>query len=112
LSPKNAQAGGHAFLADVRGLLLADSHIARIRTILVDLCAQIELERPGMADGFLRLTHAATERINEVAVEVEASEGELETVAREAIAAEFLFIARAYGFAAVDIEDIVAPRDW
>jgi hypothetical protein len=36
----------------------------------------------------------------------------LETVAREIMAENFYYIVRAYGFLDVDIEDVIAPRNW
>jgi hypothetical protein len=57
------------------------------------------------------LTHAATEEFNALAEEFEENDSELETAAREAIAEDFEWIAKAYGFDA-DIEELIAPRDW
>jgi hypothetical protein len=86
--------------------------VDKIKAILLDLCEQIERERPKDEESLLKLTHAATERINELAEEFEENDSELETGAREAMGAEFAFIVRAYGFEHVDIEDVIAPRDW
>jgi hypothetical protein len=86
--------------------------VDKLRDILVGLCSTIEQEKPATVDHFLRLTHEATERINDLAEEFEENDSELETVAREALAADFGFIADAYGFGSLDIEEIIAPRDW
>lgn len=86
--------------------------VDKIKAILFDLCEQIEREEPTDDESLLKLTHAATERINALAEEFEENDSELETGAREAMGAEFDFIVRAYGFADVDIEDVIAPRDW
>lgn len=86
--------------------------VDKVKAILVDLCEQIERQQPKDEESLLKLTHAATERINELAEEFEENDSELETGAREAIGAEFTFIVRAYGFPDVDIEDVIAPRDW
>ncbi len=39
-------------------------------------------------------------------------DSEIETVAREVIAADFRYIAQAYGFGHVDSEDLIATRNW
>lgn len=86
--------------------------VDKIKAILLDLCAQIEREQPKDEESLLKLTHAATEKINGLLEEFEENDSELETGAREAMGAEFEFIVRAYGYADVDIEDVIAPRDW
>jgi hypothetical protein len=103
----------HAFLTE----MYSDSYFPRVlvdkvRDILLTLCSSIEQERPATVDHFLQLTHAATERINELAEEFEDQDSEFETVARESTAADFRFIAETYGFGNVDIEEIIGPRDW
>lgn len=86
--------------------------VDKIKAILLDLCEQIERGQPKDDESLLKLTHAATERINGLAEEFEENDSELETGAREAMGAEFEFIVRTYGFADVDIEDVIEPRDW
>jgi hypothetical protein len=113
MAPTNAQITSRPFLAE----MYADDYfpdflVDKIKAILLDLCEQIERERPQDDQALLKLTHAATERINALAEEFEENDSELETGAREAMAAEFDFIVRAYGFADVDIEEVIAPRDW
>jgi hypothetical protein len=97
--------------------MYADSYfpkpqVDKVKDILLGLCRRIEEEKPSTVDHFLRLTHEATERINGLAEEFEEHDSELETGAREAMAADFGFIAEAYGFGSIDIEEIIAPRDW
>jgi Family of unknown function (DUF5713) len=58
------------------------------------------------------LTHAATDDFNQLAEEFFEAESEIETAARECIAADFEFIANAYGFANADVEELIATRDW
>lgn len=79
--------------------------------ILIDLCLAIEKEKPKDAAALLVLTHAATERFNELAVEFEEAGSEIETAARDAIGVDVETIVKAYGFD-VDIEEAIAPRDW
>lgn len=109
----NAKIRGRELLAEMYADGYFPDHLVdKIKAILLDLCEQIERERPGDEGSLLKLTHAATERINGLAQEFEENDSELETGAREAMGAEFEFIVRAYGFEHVDIEDVIAPRDW
>jgi len=103
----------HTFLTD----MYSDSYfpkpqLDKVKDVLLGLCVRIEQEKPSTVDHFLRLTHEATERINSLAGEFEDNDSELETVAREAMAADFRFIAQAYGFGSVDVEEMIATRDW
>ena len=113
MSIANEKIKNHPWLAD----MYADGYfpdflVDKIKVILLDLCEQIEREQPTTDEALLKLTHAATERINALAEEFEENDSELETGAREAMGADFDFIVRAYGFADIDIEDVIAPRDW
>ena len=58
------------------------------------------------------LTHAATEEFNALDYEFLAAGSEIETVARELIADDFVFVASAYGFEDADIEELISGRDW
>lgn len=89
-----------------------DFLVHKIKAILVELCEQIEAEKPGEAESLLKLTHAATERINDLQDEFDDNDSELETAAREDMAESFGHIVDAYGFTELDIEDVIAPRDW
>lgn len=89
-----------------------DFLLDKIKQILLDLCEQIETQQPANDQALLVLTHAATERINVLEEEFGENESELETVAREVMAEDFAYIVRAYGFEEVDIEDVIAPREW
>jgi hypothetical protein len=86
--------------------------VDKLRAILLQVCEQIEHEKPTSEEGLYAITHAAVERINELQEEFEENDSDIETGAREALGAEFDFIVKAYGFASVDIEDVIAPRDW
>lgn len=86
--------------------------VDKIKSILLILCEKIETEKPNNTESLLVLTHAATEEINKLEEEFEENESELETVAREVMAENFKFIVHVYGFTDVDIEDVIAPREW
>lgn len=85
--------------------------VDKCRNILVGLCEEIERVNPATDSDVLELTHAATEEINDLASEFEDNDSELETNAREILAADFDFIVKAYGFD-LDVEEIIAPREW
>ncbi|MFY9310031.1 MAG: DUF5713 family protein [Bacteroidia bacterium] len=84
--------------------------VDKCRDILLELCYKIEAEKPDK-EGLYKLTHYATDKLNGLQDEFESSGSEIETVARECLAADFLFIANAYGFEA-DIEKLVENREW
>ena len=82
------------------------------KAILIYLCTQIEMRKPKNLDELYVLTHAATERFNDLENEFYKHGSEIETFARECIAADFEAIAVAYGFDEADVEELIAPRDW
>ncbi|MEW4568632.1 DUF5713 family protein [Tautonia sp. JC769] len=109
----NEKIKGRALLAEMyEDDYFPDFLVDKIKAILLDLCEQIEREQPKDEPSLLTLTHAATERINALEEEFHEHDSELETGAREAMGAEFDFIVRAYGFEEVDIEEVIAPREW
>jgi len=81
------------------------------KKILIDLCAKIESKKPVSNDELFTLTHSATDLFNDLQEEFEENESEFETAARESIGENFDNIVKAYGFD-VDIEDVIATRDW
>ena len=102
----------HAFLAD----MYSNSYFPKFlvdkgKTILLELCAQIEKQAPKNLEALYQLTHAATIRFNELGDEFFENDSEIETAARECIAADFEFIAVTYGFQP-DTEALIAPREW
>ena len=80
--------------------------------VLGRLCERIEAERPVDVEALYVLTRAATEEFNALQAAFEAAGSELETVAREAIAEDFWFIAKAYGFTDANVEKLIGSRDW
>lgn len=82
-----------------------------VKAVLVRLCETIEREQPAGLEALYRLTHAATEEINELEDAFAEHDSEIETGAREVIAADFGIIAEAYGFDA-DVEELIATREW
>ncbi|RJG47613.1 DUF5713 family protein [Motilimonas pumila] len=109
----NKEINGYQFLSE----MYDDGYfpnflVDKIKTILVELCESIESQNPKSSSELLSLTHAATDRINELEEEFEDNHSELETVAREDMAESFEFIVRSYGFSDVEIEDVIATREW
>ncbi|GAA2695238.1 DUF5713 family protein [Nonomuraea recticatena] len=103
----------HAFLSDMyEDGYFPDHLVDKGRAILVRLCERIEAARPSDLAALYQLTEAATEEFNALEAEFEAAGSEIETVAREAIAEDFWFVASAYGFADADREELIAPRNW
>ena len=88
------------------------AQVDKVKAVLLNLCARIEAERPSTPESLFKLTHAAVEQINDLQAEFEENESEIETVAREVIAEDFRYIVEAYGFTGLDLEDVIAPRDW
>lgn len=80
--------------------------------VLLRLCERVEAERPADLAALYALTAVATEEFNALEEDFAAAGSEIETVAREVIAEDFLFVATAYGFADADMEELVAWRDW
>ncbi|MFF0185946.1 DUF5713 family protein [Streptomyces sp. NPDC005244] len=109
----NVQVGEHAFLRRLYGDAYYPDHVLdRGRAILLGLCERIEAERPADLAALYALTHAATEEFNALQDAFEEADSDIETVAREEVAEDFWFVASAYGFAAADVEGLIAPRDW
>lgn len=82
------------------------------KDILIDLCFQIESEQPKSLEELYKLTHAATEKFNDLEEVFEENDSEIETAARDCIGTDFLYIANSYGFAEADNEELIATRDW
>lgn len=89
-----------------------DFLVNKCKAILVSLCLTIETNLPADVEALYPLTHAATEKFNDMEEEFDEHDSEIETAARECIALDFECIAHAYGFVAADMEELIAPRDW
>ncbi|WP_101789466.1 DUF5713 family protein [Nonomuraea indica] len=113
MPPTHRQVAGHRFLQPLYDDDYYPDHVVdRGSAILVRLCERIEADRPSDLAALYALTWAATEEFNDLEAAFEAAGSEIETVAREAIADEFWFVASAYGFAEADAETLIATRDW
>jgi len=113
MSPANAMLNHHAFLQEMyEDSYFPEELVRKGEDILRELCLQIDQQKPQSLEQLYRLSHAATERFNDLQQEFEEQGSEMETAARECIAADFEAIARAYGFADADVEELIAPREW
>jgi 5-formaminoimidazole-4-carboxamide-1-beta-D-ribofuranosyl 5'-monophosphate synthetase len=109
---KNEKMKRYVFLKD----MYADSYfpkflVDKVKTILIDLCFDIEKTSPKNLDELYKLTHSATVKINELQDDFFEHDSEIETGARESIGQDFDIIAKSYGFNA-DTEELIAPREW
>lgn len=85
--------------------------VDKCKNILLELSYNIETEKPKNLSELYKLTHNSTNKLNDLQEEFYANNSEIETVARECLAADFEFISITYGFDA-DIEELIATRDW
>lgn len=86
--------------------------VDKCKAVLLQLCHNIESSKPSDLEELYKLSHAATERINDLEEEFFAHDSEIETGARECLAENFYFIAQAYGFESADMEALIATREW
>tara|TARA_R110002050_G_scaffold39891_2_gene97869 strand:+ start:5402 stop:5833 length:432 start_codon:yes stop_codon:yes gene_type:complete len=108
----NPQVKDHQFL----DCMYQDSYfpkflVDKCKFILLNLCLEIENQKPSNHEELYRLSHAATNSINYLEDEFFENGSEIETAARECLAMDFEFIAVAYGFEA-DVEELIATREW
>jgi hypothetical protein len=109
----NEQITEHAFLRGLYRDAYYPDHVVDLgKAVLLRLCERIETERPADLPALYALTEVATEEFNALQDDFEAADSEIETVAREEIAEDFWFVAKAYGFADADVEELIAVRDW
>ncbi len=109
---KNEEIRTHVFLEPMqRDTYYPPFLVDKGKNILIGLCSNIELKKPQNTTQLLELTHKATQQFNELNNEFMLHQSEIETVAREAIAADIDFISKTYGFKA-DIEELISNRDW
>ena len=110
---QNKQLAAREFLADMaRDKYYPPFLVAKGQRVLTELCERIEAETPADDAAVLALTHAATQRFNELEDEFGNNGSEIETVARETIAGDIFVILENYGFGHIDLEEAISNRDW
>ena len=103
----------HSFLNDMfKDPFFPDFLVEKCKSILLDLCENIEATRPNSLDELYELTHASTERLNDLEEEFNEHGSEIETAARECLTLDIETIAKAYGYKDADLEELVATREW
>ncbi len=85
--------------------------VDKCKDILLQLCLEIESNKPNNLEELYKLTHSSTNKLNDLQNEFFENDSEIETGARECLAMDFEFIAKAYGFEA-DVEELIATREW
>jgi hypothetical protein len=109
---KNEKLKNYSFLEGMyQDSYFPDFLVDKGRAILIELCIQIEEKKPKNLPELYELTHAATQKFNDLEEEFFENDSEIETAAAVLIANDFEFIANAYGFDA-DIEELIATRYW
>ena len=86
--------------------------VDKCKNILLEVCLKIETEKVNNLDNLYKITHSATDKINEMQDEFYENDSEIETAARDCFGENFDFIANSYGFTNADTEELIAPRDW
>ena len=110
---KNEKARNQPFLQEMfRDDYFPNVVVEKGKDILVELCFQIEEKKPKNLPELYQLTHAATDKFNDLEQDFEENGSEIETGAREAIGMDFYFIAMAYGYENADPEMLIVTRDW
>ena len=113
MSLTNPKMASYRFLEEMyEDNYFPDELVKKGEDILVELCQQIELQKPADLEELYKLTNDATERFNELQQEFDEQGSEIETVARDCIGRDFEAIAHAYGFDDADTEELITARDW
>ena len=85
--------------------------VDKCKSVLLKLCQTIETNKPKNLEELYTLTQASTLELNELQEEFFEHDSEIETGARECLAMDFEFVAKAYGYDA-DVEELIGTRDW
>ncbi|MGB6269391.1 MAG: DUF5713 family protein [Olleya sp.] len=85
--------------------------VDKCKNILLNMCETIETEKPKNLVELYKITHSATDKLNDLQNEFFENNSEIETGARECLGTNFAYISKAYGFDA-DIEELIATREW
>lgn len=109
---KNDSIRKHSFL----DCMYRDSYfpkflVDKCKNILLELCKNIEDQKPKTNEDLYKLTHNSVKKINDLNAEFDDNDSDLETMARECLAADYLFITEVYGYK-VDAEEMISNRDW
>ena len=110
---KNEKLSNYKFLLGMyNDSYFPDFLVDKGKNILINLCLEVEKNKPENLEQLYKLTHQATNQFNSLAYEFDANGSEIETVAREIIALDIEYIAHSYDFNNADIEELIATRNW
>jgi len=111
--PLNNSINTYSFLEDMyQDSYFPDFLVDQCKLYFIDLCLSIEKEKPSELKNLYQLSLVTTEQLNDIQNEFGEHDSEIETVARESFATDFMFIATTYGFVEADAEELMAARDW
>lgn len=103
----------HQWLKDMRQDQYFPSFLVdKLAQILLMVCEKIEQQKPSDNNALYQITNEAVDTINHLQQAFEDNESEIETVARDSIGSDFEFIAHTYGYVTIDIEALIANREW
>lgn len=110
---KNEKVKIYSFLAEMyEDPYFPKKCVDKGKMILIDLCFNIENTQPKDLEQLYLLTHAATDKFNDLQEDFDENDSEIETAARDCIGMDFEFIAISYGFENADVEELIATREW
>lgn len=109
---RNATIREHVFLEALRVDARYPEHVVnRCEDLLIHLCFDIEAEEVKEAAQLYPLAHHTITEMNKQLIDFEREGIMLDSKAREALAPEFVFIAKAYAIAA-DEHRLMEAREW
>ncbi len=109
---RNSTIREHVFLPAMRAdASYPERVVNRCEDLLVHLCFDIEAEEVTEAAQLYPLAHHTITEMNKQLIDFEREGIMLDSTARETLAAEFAFIAKAYGIA-FDEQELMEPRMW
>ncbi|WP_207512910.1 DUF5713 family protein [Longitalea luteola] len=110
---KNEKIKAYIFLNDLYETVYYPNDVVdKGKSILIDLCFDIEKTQPQDLDELYVLTHAAADKFNDLQDEFYDNDSEIETVARDIIGEDLYFIATAYGYKDADPRELMATSNW
>lgn len=109
---RNATIREHVFLGAMRtDTRYPEQIVNRCEDLLIHLCFDIEAEEVSDADRLYPLAHHTITEMNKQLIDFEREGFMLDSTAREALAAEIVFIAKAYAMAS-DERMLLETREW
>jgi hypothetical protein len=90
---QNEQIKSYSFLKEMSNDdYFPNAVVNKGKNLLLDLCLQIEAEKPANLEELYKLTHLVTDKFNDLQEDFEENGSEIETTARECIALDLEYI--------------------